>query len=160
MSRSDVPPLDELLCFDLYAASRALTGRYRALLGDTGLTYPQYLVLVVLWQEGTRTVKQLSEVLHLEYGTLTPLLQRLEANHVVTRDRRRDDERSVLIGLTPTGEALRVRCVNIQNDVRSSTGLCAEEARDLQQTLRRLTANVRGSHKCEVAVAQTAPARR
>ena len=87
--------LTELLCFDIYAASRAVTAVYRQVLAELHLTYPQYLVLVVLWREQSCTIKELGDALQLDYGTLTPLLRRMESNGLLTRQRRGDDERSV-----------------------------------------------------------------
>ena len=101
--------IDDQLCFALYTASRAMTGRYRTLLEDLDLTYPQYLVMLVLWEEGTITVNQLGRRLQLDSGTLSPLLKRLEGAGVVTRRRRIEDERSVEIGLTEDGIQLRKR---------------------------------------------------
>ncbi len=140
--RADQPiELSELLCFDLYAASRALTAAYRPLLAGLNLTYPQYLVLVVLWQEERQTVKQLSEALHLDYGTLTPLLRRMQSNGLITRKRRRDDERSVSIELTAAGTALRARARAVHDAIRSAVGLDAEQVAALQGTLRSVTAS-------------------
>jgi DNA-binding MarR family transcriptional regulator len=101
--------LDAQLCFDLYAASRAVTTAYRSLLADLGLTYPQYLVMLVLWERGSCTVRELGEVLHLDSGTLSPLLKRLMAAGLLRRERRTDDERSVRAVLTDKGQALRAR---------------------------------------------------
>src|SRR5438477_2811044 len=106
---SDSLLLDDQLCFALYAASRAVTGLYRSLLDGLGLTYPQYLVMLVLWAEGSCAVKDLAAALSLDYGTLTPLLKRLEAAGYLDRTRSRDDERTVEIALTARGEALRDR---------------------------------------------------
>src|SRR2546421_13103824 len=92
--------LDEQLCFALYAASRAVTARYRPMLDELGLTYPQYLVMMLLWEEDNQTVGQLGVKLALDSGTLSPLLKRLTAAGLVTRHRRIEDERSVSIALT------------------------------------------------------------
>lgn len=101
--------LDRQICFSLNAASRAFGGVYRTLLKDLGLTYPQYLVMLVLWEaapeEGPLPVKRLGERLRLDSGTLSPLLKRLEANGLVRRERSATDERSVTIALTPAGAA-------------------------------------------------------
>ncbi len=133
--------LSELLCFDLYAASRALTATYRPLLSRLGLTYPQYLVLVVLWEQEKQTVKQLSDALHLDYGTLTPLLRRMQSNGLITRQRRRDDERSVQVELTAAGAALRSRARGVQDAIRSAIGLDDAQIAALQATLRSVTAS-------------------
>src|SRR3954469_18437946 len=102
----DVLALDQQVCFALYTATRAVTARYRPLLDELGVTYPQYLVLLALWERDARTVKDLGAALQLDSSTLSPLLKRLEAGGLVARERRADDERSVLIRLTPDGDRL------------------------------------------------------
>src|SRR3981081_1876070 len=101
--------LEDQLCFALYAASRAVTGLYRPLLEELGLTYPQYLVMLVLWGRGSVPVKDLGATLQLDYGTLTPLLKRLETHGLLRRERRAEDERSGLITLTAQGAGLQER---------------------------------------------------
>ncbi|MEU6409835.1 MarR family transcriptional regulator [Microbispora sp. NPDC046933] len=136
--------LDDKMCFALYAASRAVTGLYRPLLDEMGLTYPQFLVLLVLWdgpEEGV-TVKELGAALHLDYGTMTPLLKRLEANGLLRRERRADDERTVQITLTEKGAGLRERSDHIFTAVGDAMALDPEEFTRTLATLRRLTANV------------------
>lgn len=142
------PPLAKQLCFDLYAASRAVTNAYRPMLGELGLTYPQYLVLLVLWEEDHRTVRQLADTLKLDHGTLTPLLRRMETNGLVTRRRADADERFVEIALTTSGDALRVHASRLHCDMTDAIGLDPEEFASLQRTLRTLTANV-ADHKPE-----------
>ncbi|MEV5544158.1 MarR family transcriptional regulator [Saccharopolyspora shandongensis] len=134
--------LDDQLCFTLYAASRAVTSVYRPLLDAVGLTYPQYLVMLVLWQHGTAPVKDLVAVLQLDYGTLTPLIKRLEANGLLNRQRRADDERVVEIALTPEGAALRQRIRTVPLAIGDAIGLTPQEIKTAQDLLRRLTANV------------------
>ncbi|MEZ0073054.1 MarR family winged helix-turn-helix transcriptional regulator [Planotetraspora sp. GP83] len=136
--------LDDQMCFALYAASRAVTGLYRPMLEELGLTYPQYLVLLVLWRHGSGgvPVKDLGVALQLDYGTLTPLLKRLEANGLVRRQRRRDDERAVQITLTEEGAALRERTRGIPAVIGDAMKLEPEEFQRTLSTLRRLTANV------------------
>jgi DNA-binding MarR family transcriptional regulator len=134
--------LDEALCFALYSASRALTGFYRPLLDDLGITYPQYLVLLALWERDGVAVGALAERLRLDYGTLSPLLKRLQAAGLITRERRADDERSVTIGLTEAGRSLRARADCIPAEVVAATGLDAESFEELRATLQRLTAAV------------------
>jgi len=119
--------LATMLCFDLYAASRAMTAVYRGLLDPVGLTYPQYLVLVVLWTRGEQTVRQVIDVLHLDYGTVSPLLKRLEARGLLERRRRADDERSVTVALTDEGHALRDRLAHVPARVGAAFGLDADE---------------------------------
>ena len=136
------PPLSEQLCFDLYAASRAVTSAYRPALRELGLTYPQYLVLIVLWEQETCTVRELADALRLDHGTLTPLLRRMEVAGFIARRRDNADERFVEISLTAKGEALRAHAERIQCDMKEAMGLDADEFSKLQATLQRLTANV------------------
>jgi DNA-binding MarR family transcriptional regulator len=142
MSKAQAPPLSAQLCFDLYAASRAMTSLYRPVLSELGLTYPQYLVLIVLWERDECTVKEIAEELRLDHGTLTPLLRRMELNGFVTRRRGDADERYVYVQLTPTGEALRSRAHQIQCDIKSVLGLDEAGFTALQATLRTLTSNI------------------
>ncbi|WP_325049334.1 MarR family winged helix-turn-helix transcriptional regulator [Cryobacterium tepidiphilum] len=142
MAEIRTPSLSDQLCFDLYAASRAMTNAYRPVLTELGLTYPQFLVLVVLWDEGTRTMRELATVLKLDHGTLTPLLRRMEARGLVTRRRANLDERFVEIALTPHGDALRVHAEKIQCDMKVALGLDPAQFATLQATLRELTASV------------------
>ena len=119
MTRLPAPSvlLEDQLCFALYAASRALTARYRPQLDAIGLTYPQYLVMMLLWEEDNQTVGQLGTRLNLDSGTLSPLLKRLTAAGLVTRHRRVEDERSVSIALTEQGRSLRERGLAINQDM-------------------------------------------
>ena len=105
--------LDDQLCFALYAASRAVTARYRPMLEELGLTYPQYLVMMVLWERDQLTVSDIGERLFLDSATLTPLLKRMEAQGLVQRARARSDERQVIITLTEQGNALRKQAAEV-----------------------------------------------
>lgn len=105
--------LDEQLCFALYAASRAMTRIYGPLLEPLGITYPQYLVMLALWEENGASVKRIGERLMLDSGTLTPLLKRLEAQGLVARRRSTEDERVVHIDLTSAGKALRAKAKQV-----------------------------------------------
>lgn len=136
----DVLIVEEQVCFALYSASRAITDVYRPLLGELGLTYPQYLVLLALWEEDARSVKRLGETLQLDYGTLSPLLKRLEANGLVTRTRLATDERSVTVSLTDEGAALRERAAHIPTAIGCSIGMDTPAAHRLIVQLRRITA--------------------
>ncbi|PRY35214.1 MarR family winged helix-turn-helix transcriptional regulator [Umezawaea tangerina] len=135
-------PVDDLVCFALYAASRAVTAAYRPLLQDLGLTYPQYLVMLALWDRESMPVKDLGDTLQLDYGTLTPLLKRLESAGLVTRQRRADDERSVQVGLTPEGSALREAARDVPASIGAAMGMPEAEIDQLRLALRRLTANL------------------
>ncbi|MFH8399516.1 MarR family winged helix-turn-helix transcriptional regulator [Streptomyces anulatus] len=141
---SDVPDaellrLDHQVCFSLHAASRAFGGFYRQALKDLGLTYSQYLVMLVLWERGPQPVKAIGERLHLDSGTLSPLLKRLETAGLVRRERSREDERSVVIDLTDEGARLRDRALSVPRGVLAATGLSLDEVLGLQEVLGRLT---------------------
>ncbi|MGW3305237.1 MarR family winged helix-turn-helix transcriptional regulator [Streptomyces sp. NPDC001073] len=132
------PLLDEQLCFALYAAQRALTAAYRPLLDELGLTYPQYLVLLVLWERGETPIKDLTAALHLDYGTLSPLLKRLESAGLVRRERAAHDERSVLVACTERGTALRRRAAGVPGALLAATELEMPEVTRLRAELWRL----------------------
>lgn len=131
--------LERQVCFALYSASRASTALYRPLLDELGLTYPQYLVLLVLWERDGRTVKELGDELRLDSGTLSPLLKRLESAGIITRRRSATDERVVEIRLTPAGRALRRRASSIPSTIAAATGLTPAELTTLRDTLTTLT---------------------
>ena len=137
--------LDEQLCFALYTASRAMTSCYRPMLDAMGLTYPQFLVLLVLWERGDSSVTGIGTALQLETGTLSPLLKRLETTGFITRTRQAEDERSVVVGLTDAGRALEERAATVQREVSDATGMTDDEIAALRATLRRLTDNLRAT---------------
>ncbi|MFF7950751.1 MarR family winged helix-turn-helix transcriptional regulator [Streptomyces griseorubiginosus] len=132
------PLLDDQLCFALYTAQRAVTAAYRPLLDELGLTYPQYLVLLVLWERGETTVKELTGALRLDYGTVSPLLKRLEGAGLVRRERAVDDERSVRVACTGRAEELRERAAAIPGALLAATELDGAEAARLREELWRL----------------------
>ncbi|MFD6182260.1 MarR family winged helix-turn-helix transcriptional regulator [Streptomyces goshikiensis] len=132
--------LDGQICFALNAASRAFGGLYRVVLKDLGLTYPQYLVMLVLWEHGELPVKELGHHLRLDSGTLSPLLKRLEATGLIRRERSAEDERSVHVSLTDEGAALRTRAAEVPRRIAAATGFELSEIRDLQTRLNKLTA--------------------
>ncbi|WP_116246698.1 MarR family winged helix-turn-helix transcriptional regulator [Nocardiopsis sp. FIRDI 009] len=138
----DALALDNQLCFSLYAASRALTGLYRELLDDLGLTYPQYLVMLVLWERGTLTVKELSRALHLDSGTLSPLLRRLQAAGLLTKERRADDERVVEVTVTEEGARLRARARDIPDRLLCAVDLPEDRVREVKGILDQITRSV------------------
>lgn len=139
-SQSDV--LDELLCFDLYAASRALTRRYRPLLEEHGLTYPQYLVLVVLGGAGPSSIKELAGMLRLDHATLSPMLRRMEESGLVVRDHDPDDARVVRLALTKRGARIHTASEAIQCRIRGDLDLTPDQARRLQLMLRDVATSV------------------
>jgi DNA-binding MarR family transcriptional regulator len=131
--------LEHQVCFALHNASRAFGAIYRDTLKDLGLTYPQYLAMMALWEHGELSVKRLGELLRLDSGTLSPLLKRLESAGLVKRDRSPQDERSVLVSTTAAGTALREEATRVPLEVAARTGLDLEEMRDLRGMLERLT---------------------
>ncbi|MBW5425918.1 MarR family transcriptional regulator [Streptomyces sp. BG9H] len=139
-SDEDFLRLDHQICFSLHAAARAFNGVYRAALKDLGLTYPQYLVMLVLWEHGELPVKKIGERLRLDSGTLSPLLKRLEAAGHVERRRSAEDERSVVVRLTEQGGALREAALAVPRAIAESTGLSLDEVRELRDRLNTLTA--------------------
>ena len=140
---STAPALEDQICFALYSASRSLTARYRELLAPLGVTYPQYLALVVLWDQGPTTVSSLGERLHLDSGTLSPLLKRMEVLELVTRSRASADERVVEVALTPAGDALRSEAPRIADAICASTGLPLDDLMALQRQIATLAEHVR-----------------
>jgi MarR family transcriptional regulator, organic hydroperoxide resistance regulator len=134
--------LDDQLCFALYAASRAVTARYRPMLDQLGVTYPQYLVLMLLWEEDGQTVGQLGQRLALDSGTLSPLLKRLTSAGLVTRHRRADDERSVSVRLTDAGRALEGPACAISAQMIDALALDRSEFAELKGQLRTITDRV------------------
>lgn len=134
--------VEDQMCFALYAASRAVTALYRPLLDELKLTYPQYLVMLVLWAGGPSSVKDIGTALALDYGTLSPLLKRLQQAGLVTRQRRTDDERSVLATLTEEGEALREKAKAVPPMIAAAMNLPQERFDDLREGLRQLTDSV------------------
>ncbi|HET7315362.1 MarR family transcriptional regulator [Salinisphaera sp.] len=128
----EFPALDEQLCFALYTATHRITRAYRPLLEPLGLTYVQYLVMLVLWESAPRSVGELGQSLYLDSGTLTPLLKRMEKAGLITRQRDNNDERRVLIHLTERGRALKSEARHIQADMLCRMELTREESRDLQ----------------------------
>ncbi len=139
-SDQDFLRLDGQICFALNAAGRAFGSLYRVVLKDLGVTYPQYLVMLVLWEHGELPVKEIGQHLRLDSGTLSPLLKRLEAAGLVRRERSAQDERSVRAGLTEEGAALRARAVEVPRRIAAATGFELAEVVDLQARLSRLTA--------------------
>jgi DNA-binding MarR family transcriptional regulator len=131
--------LDHQVCFSLHAASRAFGSVYRDALKDLGLTYPQYLVMLVLWEHGPQPVKAIGEQLRLDSGTLSPLLKRLESAGLVRRERSSEDERSVTIHPTPAGEDLREQALPVPRRMLAATGLTVDELRTLRGLLSRVT---------------------
>ncbi|MBZ9675350.1 MarR family winged helix-turn-helix transcriptional regulator [Mesorhizobium sp. ES1-1] len=141
----DLPRLDQQLCFALYSASGLMTKLYRPLLDPLGLTYPQYLAMLALWERAPSTVGALGEALGLDSATLTPLLKRLEGGGLVTRRRDAADERRVLVEPTAKGLALRRRVKDVSAALACSVPLEPGELTALHATLTRLVAGLRNA---------------
>ena len=127
-SAADAPlRLDNQICFAVYSAAHAFNRVYKPLLDRLGLTYPQYLVMLVLWERDDVPVKDIGERLFLDSGTLTPLLKRLEAAHLVRRTRSSEDERQVLIALTAQGHALKEKARSVPQSILAASDCTVPE---------------------------------
>lgn len=125
---SQLPQIGEQLCFALYSSNLAMNKVYRKRLAPLGVTYPQYLVLMVLWEQDAMTVSGIGALLFLDSATLTPLLKRMEAIDLVSRARALDDERQVIVSLTVAGRALRKKAAALSENVRCASGCTAQQA--------------------------------
>ena len=134
--------LDRKLCFDVYATNLAFARLYAPLLEPHGLTYPQFLVLSLLWRSESRSMSEIGRNLDLRSNTLTPVLKRLEGLELIVRARVAEDERQVEVMLTEAGRAMQSRLSDVPDCVERATGLTVGEMRDLQQALRRVRANL------------------
>jgi DNA-binding MarR family transcriptional regulator len=124
--------LSNQLCFPLYALSRKMTSHYLPILDKIGLTYPQYLVMLVLWEEDAVSVKELGHKLMLDSGTLSPMLKKLEDRELVVRKRLKEDERVVIISLTESGINLKENAVDIPEQIKCSLEVSDKELRELK----------------------------
>jgi MarR family transcriptional regulator, organic hydroperoxide resistance regulator len=131
----DVLRLDRQICFRLYAASNLLTRLYRPVLRELGLTYPQYLVMLTLWEGAPQSVGDIGERLYLDSGTLTPLLKRLEAAGLVSRERDATDERRVLVTLTKAGRALKLQAKKVPATLARGLNLQPSQVIELRRTV-------------------------
>jgi len=140
MSFSDNLTLEKQLCFRLYSLSKLMNRLYTPVLKELSLTYPQYLVMLVLWEEKAKpiSIKVLGEKLDLDSGTLSPLLKRMEKQSFITRTRKKTDERSVEVTLTKEGKALRAKAEHIPADMFAVTGLSIEQLKGLTLQLDQL----------------------
>lgn len=134
----DCLKLRNQLCFPLYACSRETIKQYKPYLDDLGLTYTQYITMLVLWEKKCVTVKSLGDALFLDSGTLTPLLKKMEAMGLILRRRSKEDERNLLVSLTEAGEALRERAANIPIEMAKRVKLSREETLTLYHILYKL----------------------
>ncbi len=137
--------LDKQLCFAVYATAHAFTRAYKPILDKVGLTYPQYLVMLVLWEKAELPVKTIGEQLDLDSGTLSPLLKRLEQNGLIKRTRDSRDERQVIVSLTPKGQAMRAEINTIMSSIGEAIGCTLEEMGAMREMLTRLRGNLNAS---------------
>lgn len=147
MSKFENLKLDNQLCFALYAATHSLTRAYRSGLESFGLTYTQYLVMLVLWEIDNVRVSKIAERLELDSSTITPLLKRLETAGLIKRVRDKDDERIVKISLTEVGNSLQNELAQVQQGVACKTGLGVKEFQQLTDTLHRLISKMASNEK-------------
>lgn len=140
MSEKNFEPLklENQMCFPLYAAAREVVKLYRPHLDKINLTYTQYIAMMVLWEQGSTTVKELGNALYLDSGTLTPLLKKMEAKGLITRRRSEADERSLIVSLTAEGEALKDKALSVPHQMASCVCLEPEEAQELYRILYKL----------------------
>ena len=134
--------LENQLCFPLYACSKEVVRRYKPFLDELDLTYTQYITMMVLWEKKQINVKELGECLYLDSGTLTPLLKKLEAKGYVVRERSREDERNLLVSITPEGEKLKERAVTVPGQMMQCVNLSREDAATLYKLLYKLLGNI------------------
>ncbi|UPO76819.1 MarR family transcriptional regulator [Arthrobacter sp. Helios] len=130
--------LEHQLCFALSVASRSVVGAYRPVLEDLGITHPQYLVLLALWEDSPRTVRNLSDTLLMEPATLSPMLKRLEAAGLLTRDRAPGNDRALAVNLTSAGLALRDKAVEVPGAMMARLQLTRDQVLELNAAMRRL----------------------
>lgn len=145
LTTNEMLRLDNQLCFAVYSTSLAMTRLYKPLLAELGLTYPQYLVMLALWEQDGPTVSALGERLSLDSGTLTPLLKRLEANTLVLRVRDVADERRVHISLTAAGRALKARAANVPGCLLAATQCSVPELVQLTQQIQTLRDRIKAA---------------
>ena len=138
MTVADPLALDRQVCFALAAASRTVIGLYRPVLEPLGLTHPQYLVMLALWERSPRTVRDLGEALSLEPATLSPLLKRLESSGYITRARKQDDERALDVQLTAAGQELRSRALAVPAKIVERLGMPVTKLESIRNSLTEL----------------------
>ncbi|RNB89881.1 MarR family transcriptional regulator [Brevibacillus fluminis] len=147
MEKENLLLLDNQLCFSIYACSREISRLYRPVLDELGLTYPQYLVLLVLWEQEECNVKELGERLFLDSGTLTPMLKRMEAAGLITRQRSQTDERVVFVRLTEQGQALKERAYCIPESLLAKSGISEGEFAGMLSQFRQLLTRIHQSNE-------------
>ncbi len=140
--------LDNQLCFIFYTISRTITRLYGPLLAELGVTYPQYLVLLILWETDNIAVNRITELLHMDTGTVSPMLKRLETAGLISRQRSGDDERIVIVSLTEKGKKLKVKAGSVPAELFCKTGLTPDEYSSLKQSLPALLHKMEAGESC------------
>ncbi|CAM3138829.1 MarR family transcriptional regulator [Chryseobacterium flavum] len=135
MENPKTPKLENQICFPLYVIAKEITGLYRPFLDELGITYPQYLVMMILWDEDGLTVSHIGDKLFLDSGTLTPLLKRLESKGFITRKRKKEDERVVEVFLDEAGRQLQQKACEIPGKIQEKLGIQPEELLHLKDTV-------------------------
>ena len=141
---TDALHLDQQLCFSVYSTSLAMTQAYKPLLEDLGITYPQYLAMLVLWEQDGLTVKALADRLGQDSGSLTPIVKRLEAEGYLARNRDPKDERNLAVTLTPQGRALRTRGQKVNQAFAKACGMTTSELAELRASLQKVRDRLKG----------------
>lgn len=145
--RYDSIKLSNQLCFPIYAVAKEIVKSYTTPLSEIGLTYTQYIVMMVLWEKKKVSVKELGESLYLDSGTLTPLLKKLESKGLVVRKRREDDERVMDVTLTDEGDRLKEKALSVPQYMACHVALSQEEAKELYDILYKLLRSITGEEK-------------
>ena len=140
-NKYDALKLENQICFPMYACSREIIKKYKPFLDEIDLTYTQYITMMVMWEEKVINVKELGDRLLLDSGTLTPLLKKLEAKGLITRERSKQDERNLIVRLTDAGEELKESAVNIPNMMAKCSNLSQKEAETLYKLLYKMLAS-------------------
>lgn len=145
----DALKIENQICFPLYACSREIIKQYKPFLDKIGLTYTQYITMMVLWDKKTINVKALGDILYLDSGTLTPLLKKLETKGLVTRQRSSEDERNLIVTITENGEALREQAIAVPGEIARCSKLVPEEAAMLYRILYKMLGVKEGLNESE-----------
>lgn len=141
-NKFDALKIENQLCFPLYACAKEIVKKYKPFLDEIGLTYTQYITMMVMWEQKEMNVKTLGEFLYLDSGTLTPVLKKLESKEYITRQRSKEDERNLIITITSKGEVLKKRAVHIPEEIRKCMFVSPEEAKMLYGILYKILGQI------------------